>query len=281
MGRSRFVGLLMIAFTGGCVPSKEAKTAGQIGCTPQEIAISNEESHFGLIQSGNTWVAECRGREFVCSQVNQSGRDKSFVDSLFASEQVSCHEIAESPQAERARRGEEAAFVEQARRPPSTPPMGAAGFGFGETPEDVERRCAAAGQIWRSGSDKAGCSGPAASLGIAASVDVEFCAGRACAITIEHAPRTDWSRSSVTLKANLETKYGRPQESSGSVPESCRGERAFVRCLESRQVTLRYTWRWAGGESLEMSVGKPTDAESAAIRLVYRRPDGAANVSAL
>jgi hypothetical protein len=71
--------------------------------------------------------------------------------------------------------------------------MGAAGFGFGETPEDVERRCAA----------------------------------------------------------------------------------------ESRQVTLRYTWRWAGGESLEMSVGKPTDAESAAIRLVYRRPDGAANVSAL
>jgi hypothetical protein len=281
MGWLRRIGLVTTVFLGGCVPSMEAKSAGEIGCTPEDIVISNEKDHFGLIQSGKTWMAECQGRTYVCSQINESGNDKDIFDALFASEQVSCHEAPESPQAERNRRAEEAVLAERANRPPSTAPSGAAGFLFGETPEMAAQRCEAAGQTWRSDAGNSACSGPAASLGIAARVALQFCDGRTCSIMIEHVPSTNWSQSSVSLKANLQAKYGLAQESNGNVPEACRSERAFMRCLESRQVRLSYTWRWAGGESLDMSVGKADDRESAAIRLVYRRPANAANASAL
>jgi hypothetical protein len=243
--------------------------------------ISNEESHVGLMQSGETWMAECQGRTFVCSQINESGRDKSFLDSLFVSGQVSCHEAPESREAEQNRHARAAAAVERANRPPSKPPTGAAGFDFGETPDDAAQRCEAAGQVWGSDGGKRGCSGPAASLGLAARVYVGFCGGRACLFTIEHVPRASWAQSSLSLKARLETKYGSAQESSGLVPEHCRSERAFARCIESEQLTLRYTWRWPGGESLEMSVGTRDHTEGAAIRLVYRRLGDAANLSAL
>ncbi|HEY0464644.1 MAG TPA: hypothetical protein VGC79_10560, partial [Polyangiaceae bacterium] len=174
---------------------------------------------------------------------------------------------------------------------------GIAGFAFGETPEDAASRCEAAGQAWRNGkvseengnslasgnttrSSNPGCSGPATSLGIEARVDLEFCEGHACSITLEHVPRSLWSRSSVSLKSKLESKYGPAQESKGLVPQHCRSEQAFTRCLESQQLALSYAWRWAGGESIVMSVGKPSESGTTAIRLVYRRLPGA-NESAL
>jgi len=270
---------------GGCVPGKEAQSAGQVGCTPEEISISQQESQFGLIQSGETWVAECRGHTFVCTQTNQSGDDHGFFDRLVASEQVSCSEAPETPEAARSRRIQEASVAERANRLPSTPPKGAAGFDFGETPEDVARRCEAAGKAWRGASSdnatqQSGCSGPAASLGIEASVDVAFCGGRACVITVDHVPSGNWSRSAVTLKGKLETKYGPAQESSGSVSEHCRSEQDFARCLEAQKVALQYKWTWAGGESIEMTVGKTNPSEHPTIRLVYRRLAGA-SLSAL
>jgi hypothetical protein len=297
MERSLHLGLLMIVFVSGCAPSREAKSSGQIGCTPGEITISNEESQFGVVQSGETWEAECQGRTFVCTQINQSGKHQGIFDMLFAAEQVSCHERAQSPVAERGRQIREAALLERANRRATIAPTGIAGFDFGETPEGAASRCEAAGQTWRNGSEKdgnslgngngngngngkPGCSGPAASLGIAASVDLQFCEGRTCSITLEHVPRTRWSRSSVLLKSKLESKYGPAHESSGIVPEHCRGEEAFMRCLESQQLALNYTWRWAGGESIVMSVGKPNESGTASIRLVYSRLPGA-NVSAL
>jgi len=285
----RSIGLLAIVFVGACTVSRGSRSAGQIGCTPDEITISNDEAEFGVIQSGETWVAECQGRTFVCSQINQSGKDKSFLDMMFAAEQVSCHQAPESPIAEQNRHLREAALVARANRPATPPPTGAAGFDFGETPESVASRCEAAGQAWREGNATAsnrgdkgrpGCSGAATALGIPARVDFEFCDGRACSITLEHVPPSNWSRSLVSLKAKLETKYGSAHESSGIVPEWCRSETAFKGCLESQQVALRYTWRWAGGESIEMSVGKRSEADNSAVRLVYRRLGGA-NVSAL
>ena len=280
----RLISVLVLIFTGGCVPSKEAQSAGQVGCTPEEISISQHQTQFGLIQSGETWVAECRGHTFVCSQTNQAG-DEGFLASLLASEQVSCREAAEPREAARSRSIQEASLSERATRSPSTPPKGVAGFEFGETLEAVARRCEAAGETWRGSSDKAGdksgCSGPATSLGIDdASVDVTFCRGRACMITVDHVPRGYWSRSAVALKADLETKYGPAQESSGGVPEHCRSEQDFTRCLEAQQVALQYRWRWAGGESIEMVVGKTKPTDRAAIRLVYRRVANA-NLSAL
>ena len=276
---------LVLIFTGGCVPGKEAQSAGHVGCTPEEISISHHQNQFGLVQSSETWVAECRGHTFVCSQTNHSGDDHGFFDSLLASEQVSCHEAAEPPEAARNRRIQEDSLAARANRRPSSPPKGVAGFDFGETVEEVTRRCEAAGETWRGGSrdgvdGTSGCSGPAAPLGIEATVDVAFCSGRACTITVDHVPHGFWSRSAVTLKADLETKYGPAQESSGTVPEHCRSERDFRRCVEAQQVALLYKWTWAGGETIEMTVGKTPPAGHATIRLIYRRSSGA-NLSAL
>jgi hypothetical protein len=277
--------LLISVFAFGCIPSREAKSAGQIGCSPNEITISNAQSQFGLIQSGETWVATCQGRIFVCSQTNQSGRDKDFFDELFASEQVSCHEAAESPDAERNRLADEASIIARASRPPPIPPKGVAGFEFGETRDETAQRCETAGQTWRDRSgdtaiDNSGCTGPATPLGFDASVDFSFCGGHVCSVTVNHVPHTSFSRSAVSLKANLEAKYGSAQESSGSVPEQCRREHDFVRCLESQQVALRYKWTWASGESIEMTVGKLTESDQSKIRLTYRRL-ATANPSAL
>jgi hypothetical protein len=271
----RLSSVLVLVLTGGCVPSKEAQSAGHVGCTPEEISISRHQSQFGLIQSSETWVAECRGHTFVCSQTNRSGDDEGFFDALLASEQVACREAAEPPEVTYSRRIQEASLAERAKRVPSTRPKGAAGFYFGETLEDVARRCEAAGETWRGGrsdntTDKSGCSGPAMSFGIEASVGFTFCGGRACTITVDHVPRGYWSRSAVTLKANLEAKYGPAQESKGSVPEQCRSEQDFTRCVEAQQVVLQYKWTWAGGESIEMTVGKTEPTDHATIRLVYR-----------
>jgi hypothetical protein len=285
MGRECGVGLLiavwllMVASMGGCVPSKEAKSAGEIGCTPENISISNEQTQFGLIQSGQTWVAECQGRTFVCSQINGSGDDQDFFDRQLASKQVSCRETLESVD-KRNRQTQETLHRVQPNAP-----KGAAGFEFGETAEEAGHRCEAAGRTWRTAGSpdattKAGCSGPVASLGIDASVDVGFCAGRVCSIALQHVPRSHFIRTSIALKANIETKYGSAQDSSGKVPEHCRSEQAFTHCLESQQVALHYSWTWKSGESIEMSVGKPYGAEHTAIRLVYRNLSGV-NVSAL
>lgn len=51
----------------GCTTTAKM-TSGQIGCTPNDIEISDNE--YGL--STRTWVATCRGRKFFCS-LTQSG----------------------------------------------------------------------------------------------------------------------------------------------------------------------------------------------------------------
>jgi hypothetical protein len=263
------------------MPSMEARSAGEVGCSPSEIMISDQETHLGLVQSGATWVAECRGRRFVCSQLNQSGDDKSILDEVLAADHVSCREEAESPEAEKRRRDAEAAAL-SAHAPPLVPaPTGAAGFDFGQTPEDAAHRCSAAGESWQGSGARYVCSGSAAPLGIAATIGLVFCGGHLCSISVRHVPAADFNVSAVSLKQNLTTKYGPARESHGTVPESCRGPESFARCAEARRVVLNYAWRWPGGESIAMSVGKLNEREPAAIRLLYRRSSHFVNMSGL
>jgi hypothetical protein len=281
-GMAKF-GLVFTLFAAGaCVPSRETRSAGQVGCAPDEITISDEETHFGLLQSGETWTVECRGRTFFCSQMNPSGERNDGLTGLFASQQISCAESAESPEEERKRRSLEAKVQSAAPKPPTTPPVGAAGFAFGQTPSEGQQRCEQAGHQWRLVEDTAAtCSGAAAELGFPASVGVRFCGGQACAISVQHQPNADWAERVVTLKAQLEAKYGTPHETPGPIPERCRSAQDFTQCLQSNTLTLRYGWRWTGGEGVELLVGKPSAEAPAQIRLQYKRAPLAANVSAL
>jgi hypothetical protein len=270
---------------------KEARSAGAIGCGPDEIEISDERRHGILVQSGQTWVASCRGRTFVCTQINESTRHRN-RDGAFdvlvsgqGSNQVTCREEAETPQEEENREARRIARVQQAlgpQQPPRAAPAGAGGFEFGKTREDTQRRCEEAGYAWSQLEPQLGrCSGTAAPLGFEATTAVRFCAGRACGVTLEHRPNASWSRNVVALKANLTSKYGPTEAATRGIPSACRTEGAFRSCLESQQLELSYSWRWATGERVTMAVGKSAPDATSSIRLVYTASSLRIDASAL
>jgi hypothetical protein len=274
------VGFLLLLVV-GCTPSMEARSAGEVGCSPDQITISDDRYHFGLLQTGESWVATCHGRTFVCSQLNETGEGEG-LGILFAAKRVSCAEESESPQERRNREGYAEAQRAAAARPHSTAPDGAAGFEFGSSSERAKELCEAAGHRWTTASTELGwCSGPPKALGIQASVALHFCDAQACGISIEHRPTSGWSSKVVSIKAKLASKYGEPKERTLGIPVNCRSEDQFERCLETRELELHYKWAWPSGELLEMNVGRPEGAENAAIRLIYRSGGSAVVESAL
>lgn len=284
MGRLLILWVFALGLLGGCVPSKEVRSAGQVGCSPEEISVSSDDYHFGLVQSGESWVATCRGRTFVCSQVNETGdRDKG-LGTFLGSHQVSCREQVESPEAESQRFARQAAATADAikARDPLPPPTGAAGFDFGVTRQEAQRRCEAAGNEWSAADRGGSCSGAAVDVGPVSGVSLGWCDGRMCSIDIEQHPEK-WSRSIVELKGRLEAKYGRPAESPGPIPKECRSDAQLAQCLASNTFAMRYFWSWSSGESLELSVGKPGARAAAppAIRLSYRRSGASLSASGL
>lgn len=264
----------------GCMPSHETRSAGQVGCSPDEITISNEQTHFALLQSAETWTAECHGRTFVCTQMNETGEDQGAA-ALLTSKQVTCAEEPESPLEERRREALQAQALARASQPPAPPPTGAAGFELGQSIADAEQRCVGAGQRWEAADETLRCSGPAQDLGFEAKLAFRFCAGRACEITIEHRPSVDWAGRIRRLKAQLEAKYGSPHDNAGPIPTTCRRSGDFERCLDRGALELHYGWRWPAGEHIDLRVGKLGVDTAPSIRLIYRRPAGVANSSSL
>ncbi len=267
----------VLLLTAGCMPSPEARSAGQIGCSPHEISISGEQFHPVLIQSGETWVAECRGRTFYCTQIDGRPRKRQLFN--LASDQIRCREDVDSAERQIGQGRVEAR--PRAAEPTVAAPIGAAGFDFGLLRAEAQQRCESAERQWSQMPDGNNCSGPAAELGIAAKVHLAFCDDRVCAITIEHHPSSHWAARTVQLKTQLEAKYGEPQSGSGSIPEDCRSNEAFARCLRVAALHLSYKWQWPSGEAIELDVGQPAPRAEDAIRLLYSRPSGSANPLAL
>lgn len=67
----------------GCGPSLVNMSAGQIGCRPGDVTITDVQNSFGA----RSWVARCRGAEFSCSQVTTGGGPTT------TSSQVNCAPI--------------------------------------------------------------------------------------------------------------------------------------------------------------------------------------------
>lgn len=60
---ARMRGLLVLTVAlCGCTTLADV-SAGQVGCSPDEIAVTNEHATF----SARTWTATCNGREYHCS----------------------------------------------------------------------------------------------------------------------------------------------------------------------------------------------------------------------
>jgi hypothetical protein len=274
-------GVLGLGLLTGCFPGRAAKSAGLVGCAPDEIEISNEQLHLGLIQSGETWMAECRGRTFICSQTDHVGREGDALGNLLAADHVSCTEAAESPQEAAAREARTSARATAAvPQPKPVAPVGAAGFDFGLSLDVAQQRCEAAGQAWDATiPELPTCSGPATPVGPRAAVGLRVCEARVCGIFLELRPTKAWSSEVVSLKAKLDAKYGAAEEGTRGIPVQCRSDAQFQRCLQTEELALRYVWRWTSGETLELFIGKGVDGEPA-IRLAYGASPGA-DISAL
>jgi hypothetical protein len=264
----------------GCVPSREAMTAGEVGCRPSELSVHDEEYSSGWGQSADTWIAECRGRRFICTEVVTSSVDFGwlFSDSVDSRDSdVSCHE-------ELSTRGDQAAQAEQAARaaaaamappPPSEPPSGGAGFELGSARSEVRQRCEASGHGFRDEGAQTFCSGAAAPLGFAASTRLTFCGDALCGITIEHVPEAAWAEAFHDLDARLTEKYGPATVRQVRVPSVCRTPAHFDRCALDGALDFEVRWQWPRGERLRLLLDKPVAPGVAALRLMYVKPRGA------
>jgi hypothetical protein len=61
MSRTLLLVAIAVAMT-GCATLQHV-SSGQTGCSPEEIAISNDQGGWGT----RTWTAECRGQVYQCS----------------------------------------------------------------------------------------------------------------------------------------------------------------------------------------------------------------------
>src|SRR5688572_5265705 len=108
-----------------------------------------------------------------CNDLRVSDSDVSCREELSSKDEVEAKAAAAPPPA----------------KPKSEAPSGGAGFALGENPGAAQLVCEGAGKTWDgSQPNRATCSGPAAELGFAADITLDFCKQRTCAITIRHRP---------------------------------------------------------------------------------------------
>lgn len=254
-----------------CAPSREALTAGEVGCPPNELRVSSGTSSSGWAQHAETWVAECRGRRFICTEVVTSSVDYGwlFSDGVDSRDSdVSCHEeLSPSPPVETQPR-------EQALAPRSEPPTGGAGFELGSPRSAVRERCESSGNTFRDEGAQSFCSGAAAPLGFEASTQLTFCKDSLCGITVAHIPASEWAEAFKDLDARLTDKYGPATVRQVRVPVMCRTPEQFDRCAVDGALDFEVRWQWPQGERLRLLLDKPRTPGVAALRLMYVRPRG-------
>lgn len=268
----------MSAFSGGA-------ERGEIGCQPGEITISDETvAHDGLYSGVENWVAECSGRRYICTEnMRRFGVPTANGSTLHTDRQVSC--TAEYSSSVPSSGTVDRSGDEDAPAAPARPaPVSGGGFELGASAETARAACEGAGHQWRLASDsQATCSDAAASIGVPTPVELGLCAGSVCRVTLVHEPEGSWLKVLAELQSKLESKYGPPGTRQGSVPEDCQSADAFVGCVKTRRVRLRYGWSWGSGQTLTLLVGMPLEDNVPAIRISYagKSSGGKLNESAL
>jgi len=268
---TRVIGITLLLPIGACAPSLRSKTAGSIGCPPNEVEIANEDSSLGWGSSARTWTASCRGKRFICSEntVTTYGKDATGI-----SPGLACKEELDAGDQESSGSKSAENKPTPPSRPTSPPPKSVAGFDFGKEVAAIQQACEGAGRTRTSVSAKVGtCSGPAVDLGFEAEAQVTFCRDKSCALTLVHQPAANWIGTLRGLKQKLAEKYGVPVMNTEGIPDGCRQESQFVKCLEDATLRVNFKWDWGDGNRIEFTVGKPYDAEGpSAIRVTYVVP---------
>jgi len=237
------IGLMGLAL-GGCFDMKAAST-GQIGCSEDQITISDDAVNVG----SRTWTAECGGRRYFCTKIGE----------------VSCTEQSGPQQATAAPSPPAKPAVTEAAK---EAPKGAAGFLFGATLEDAASVCTSSGHEWKAGApDHYSCSGTPTSIGFPATVTVRFCADKLCALALQVEAAKHWMSAYAKLSEALTQKYGSPAHSAGDLGSNCQTEPELESCVMSGGTSLQRTWKWDAWN--HVSLGLTAGTQTPRLDLLY------------
>lgn len=274
--RSTLAIAALLSLSGAGCASLQTISSGYVGCSPNEIEISNEASDF----SGMTWTATCRGTVYHCARINNAGHatvvtGKTTGSASIVTTSVSC--APEGGASAQSRPTTPSSPPAEAARAPSKPPTAAVGFTFGSNLAAAEKACVGASLTWRAaGNDRYECSGSPADVGMPVTTAVGMCGGRVCSVLVNANPRGEgWSvvmERYVKLRKALEAKYG-DQELTDTLPfKSCtEGVRG---CLAKGRARVIARWNWQGSSSVALTaMGSQNDAPPE-LKIEYRDADG-------
>ena len=279
----------LVGLASACTASRQAKTAGAIGCPAAEITIGEVDRQMGWNQSSKTWPAECRGRKFMCTEVITSGGTNAQSSQITCAEELAPASTSETvaasaPAATAAATAQTSTAASEKVKAPDK----VAGFERGSSLETVQSVCSAAGQEFQAAGKQATCSGTGEDLGFAASTAFEFCDDELCGLQLEAAGTAPAKLVSnlKTLKQALVNRYGEPQSNEVRYPQSCQGD-ALAKCLAEGQAYFEYSWTWKSGEAIKLKLGdrqkqdasetpitpeakeEPPTSEPALVRIAY------------
>jgi hypothetical protein len=235
----------------------------------------------GFNQSAKTWVAECAGRRFICTEnttsasSTSSGTSGTFTSSSVDSD-VSCRETIDSEESRQSTK-EASASRSSTAAPTGEAPRGAAGFQFGQGGVAAKNACEQAGHDWtRVSAGLYSCSGAAQSVGFDAATALDICKKQVCGITIVYKPEAGWVDAIAELKGQLQGKYGAETKKRVQTSPSCSDDEALINCISSGNMHIDYEWNWPTRERLHLLVAEPEPKadgeEEPSIRLIYTRP---------
>jgi hypothetical protein len=245
-------------------------SAGQIGCPPDEIEISDLDRRF----ADTTWTATCRGIRHICSAyVSGSsgtglGYGLSSQGGLVLVSGLGGSSHSYNCKAELSSDFERGGYDNYSSTEQITPrtatsgaPNGAAGFAFGDTEAVAAKACIDAGYQWSkpSGANNARCTGSPVSVGFEASVEVVFCGDKVCALILRRPLEDLTSDDDLLARYNTTTdlvkrKYGAFSSRKHNVPDDCRKD--LKRCIADGEVQLQTKWQWSGGQTVRVVLGQ-------------------------
>lgn len=153
-----------------------------------------------------------------------------------------------------------------------SPPRGAGGYAFGQSPDAVRARCAAErGQLDHAGSVST-CTTEHAEIGATHVTFVEYCAGVVCKVhslvIMERQDAESWLLTYENLRRELQQSYGKPDGQKTQLPAEC--EKTFADCVKSGKAWTVLRWRWDDGHAITLQIG--TTRELSAISVSYAAP---------
>jgi hypothetical protein len=260
-----------------CAPSREAMSAGQVGCQESDIEISDEHTSLG---ASNSWIATCHGVRYVCSQV-VTGYVPS--ESILSGQitQVNC--TAEGAGTREVAAARPTSTATAPRRHRNGAPAGAGGFRFGQNVADAKAACEGAGFAFDSVNENhARCGGLPQDPGFAASAELTLCAASVCGIALvadPSAPGKQQMNSFVSLADTLARKYGEPRQRESKLPGECRSDSSVDVCLREGRIALRQVWRWTD-TSVSLTLDKPELETGPRLKITYAQSPRALRTNA-